>query len=361
MVGKINTITTNSNVKLAAKENITNTAKAVVDKTRQATKKLSNLDVAMFRQYLFSKQFNFNTTKEELVKLFSYNDEEFFDEAYNFLYKKLGYPESLKPKVAYYPLGGNINMAYGFDDNTILRNSDMPNLAKETTFIKIRHELQHFAQNIEMLRHPEIGPNIIEHYTRLSTGKIITDIDYRVRNFTLEQLKEMGLNDETLELYKYLQNLIKNKYSKYEDALDDLYESTENFIKERNTKLRDTVVKELGFLEDGSKQAKRATKYYNEFMKSNYWQGKNNIHIGKYICDLREEEAAVAELVAQNKLKEIMGEKICYIKGYKDRLSDFSKMVKQDSKMQSEVQESSDELTKNFNNDLKKYLDYLYN
>ena len=57
---------------------------------------------------------------------------------------------------------------------------------------------------------------------------------------------------------------------------------------------------------------------YEIFRDINYWKNDGSVHLGKYITDVRENEALIAGDVATIDVKSILeGEKTCYIQKMK--------------------------------------------
>mgnify|MGYP003302893127 CR=1 FL=1 len=98
-----------------------NTVKNVMQKTAQTAMKPNTLDISMFHQYMFSKQFHLGFNVDEIKKLFSFDGDNFFTEVYNFFVKKLNIPEKLKPEIGEYQLGNGVGMSYLWNRNILAK------------------------------------------------------------------------------------------------------------------------------------------------------------------------------------------------------------------------------------------------
>lgn len=326
MLGPIKTVITKPKTLTYLK----NATQKVAQKTTQIPMKPDITDIGMFQQYMFSKKFHLKMDADEIKKLFSFEGDNFFTEAYNFFCKKLRIPEKLKPAIGEFPLGENVKMSYLWNYNMIGINPNAPVASKEEIFGFIRHELQHWSQNMDTLRHAEYGPKMVDFLTDVSTQSQIAGIDNIAKTYSFEQIQGLGLDDNLMNIVKKLKEfLAKNDTKSYDELLGNFSTGMKTGLKEQFDTFRKEIISEMGVLSKDSKAGKRAGKFFDAVNGEVYWKQGGNVHYGKYGFDIREEEAAVAQLAALEDLETTMGKKSCWIQNYKERI----KMVFKDKKL----------------------------
>jgi len=308
------------------------------------SKRISDLDKFSFRQYLQLKSFDFKTTPEELNKLFQFEGDEFLVNAYDFFCTKLTIPKNLRPTIYNVPAHPSIDMTYNFLGNYITRNPNAPQKTKSAVFGAIRHELQHFIQNLNILRTEELGDSAINFYSKSVAAERILNINNEVRNLSLEQLQNV-YGEEQIQLYKNLKNLLKSDESLYKKELENL----ENLIAKDQLQswqnYRSQIISEMGIIKKGSQPAKRAEKMFDEFSKKSYYTEDGQLKAAQYYLDLREFDALAAQNAAVIKLLP-QDKKYCGVRMFKDQnvqaVETFKKLA--DEKALSELSEAAEDL-----------------
>lgn len=324
-------------------------------------KKIRSNDILFFRQYIFSKGLQIQTTEAEIQKLFQLEGDDFFIASFEFLFNKLGIPQSLKPQIVELPQSNEVGMAYEFCNNWIIKNPNAPKATKIETYSFIRHELQHMLQNLDIMRHKQIGETAVKTYSELLTNNQMIMIENNIRNVPIEVLKLQGQPKETLTEYQLLKNLLQeNKESEFKEYIEKIRQ----LILEQNItrigNFRNLVLNEMGYLKEGSRAERRAEKFFNN-INNNYFQENGKVHTGKYSTDVREAEAIIAGEVALDDIKHYLGEDTCYIKKLKSQFEDLINNKEKYKEQIEQICESTDELVKKESiNSVKEYADYLF-
>lgn len=345
--------------------NISQTAKETLPKiTKSVLKKASAIDVLLFRQYLFSKNFELQTAQEEIQSLFKLEGEEFFNASFEFLFKKLGVPECLKPGIVEAPLNEKIGMAYDYSQNYLIKNPNAPEATKLETYFYIRHELQHMIQNFEMYRHKGLGEKIISFYVEKLAESQVQFIDNYAKNVSIEQMENLGYPPEAISYYKNLKFLLENNNE--EEYLKVLEQGKAELIEDNTRNLqnfRSLIINEMGFLKEGSRAERRAEKFYNDTVNNNYSNADGEIHSGKYSYDIRENEAFIAQEVAMlEALRHLSGENKCFIAYAKQRGEKDIEKLKNSETMTEEFKETIENFktTSSIFDSPKALADYLF-
>lgn len=339
------------------------TKKNLLPIAEHVTKKVSERDIFLFRQYLFSKKFELKMDQDELKKIFELDGDEFFNASFDLIYKKLGLPQTLKPKVVNMPMNEVYAMAYDCSQNFLIKNINMPKLSKIQIYSFIRHELQHMLQNIEVYRHRELGEKIIKFYAEAVAKAQAELVDKQVRNFSMEELQQSGLPKELLDFYVILKECISNNNEEeYLKHLNDYRTSVFATSIDNNQKFREIIIKEMGFLPKGSKAESRAEKFYENKINPYTENILESINIGKYLNDVREREAIIAQDVAiLDVIKHLQGVNLCYINCARKTEEDFDEYLEKNEEKALEYNNALAELKKQKNvNSLRDLADYFF-
>ena len=357
MLGPIKTIITKPKTLTYAH----NAVKNVMQKTTQTAMNPNTLDISMFHQYMFSKQFHLGFNVDEIKKLFSFDGDNFFTEVYNFFVKKLNIPEKLKPKIGECQLGNGVGMSYLWNQNILAKNPNAPMQTKEEIFSLIRHELQHWSQYMDIYRYPKTGSKMVDLCTDMAVQQELAGLDHVVKNFSSEQLLTLGLDGDTIKMIQKLKEfLAKNDTKSYDELFNAYKTNVDSAYRGQYNAFKDQVVAEMGSLSSDSRAARRAEKFFDATTAETYLKADGNPHAGKYAVDIREEEAAVTQLVALEDLETTMGKKPCWIKAYKERLKQLYEMTKDDKQMADELTETSQQLAIDSKEKTIEFCKYLY-
>lgn len=326
--------------------------KATQNFTPKAKPEITLADMEFFRRYEAIKKFDMRISPKEINELFKYEGNDFFIKAHDFLCKKMGIPENIRPEIieALYP--PEYGMLYAVCNNAIVKNINSPLKTKNEIFAALRHELQHFQQNMSIYQHEELGPKAVNVYSEILANSAKTDISERAKNFTLDQIREFGFPEDALEIYKTLQKyLADGNIEDYEKYLDALTVEVKNGYAGELENLRQTIVKEYGVIKKDSRAGNRAVKFFNEFVdEMGYKRENGELHYGKYLLRATENEAFIAQEALQRNLD---GKAGCYIYDVKHQPK-----PEIDGNLESKVKNDLKEVTENV--DAKEVLRYLY-
>ncbi len=351
--------------------NIKQTTQKLLPKIAESVpKKPTTTDLLMFRQYIFSKGLELKTTAEEIKQLFKLEGDEFFNASFEFLFKKLGVPEVLKPDIGVTSLPETAGMAYDFTQNRIFKNINAPKVNKETTYSFIRHELQHFLQNLTILRHKEIGKKAVNIYAKMLAEAELQTFDNWSRTQSIKEIQHYGFPKEVIKTFVTLKNLIKNNDEEgYTNKLKEIYaDLVEEYTAQLND-FRNLVIKEMGYIKENTREENRAKKFFNDFLKTNakpgianYMEEDGKIHVGKYSYDVRENEAIIAQEVALRDLKKHLENKnTCYIEDQKKIIANLETKKDENQKQLEEIKETVNEVvSQNKIKTAKELADYLF-
>ena len=134
----------------------------VIPNTR-ACKNLTTLDVNCFRAYAYAMRYRMKNSAEEIKNLFKLEGNDFINETFNYIGNKLGIDKELMPEVLVLDEDDpDAPMAYRVTESIFLRNKDLSMYTKPQIFGFIRHEIQHYKQIIDIIRHETLGEQLID-------------------------------------------------------------------------------------------------------------------------------------------------------------------------------------------------------
>lgn len=324
-----------------------------ITKKRLATKS----EVFNTRQYLLGKEVETKISPEEFKKLFEFDGEEFYLKAFQFLTKKLNVSESLTPQFRYLEVNPTAKMAYDYASNVIYVNPNCKFASKAEFLALLRHEFQHYLQNMNVYRHPQKGAEIVDFYTKGQTKAQMKQLDSLARNCSIEELQKMGMDDSALNDFKMLKELLaNNNIEGYELQMKTFCNSLEETNHSRFENFRQTIMKEMGLLQDGSREARRGEKYFAGIVdEQSYWQ-KDGIDYSKYLYDIRENEA----LVAQDMVMMSANGRGCYIRQIRESINNLEKNMPKESKFNKDLDNATENLDIKSTTGFKELLSYLF-
>ncbi len=253
---------------------------------------MTYLDRNALVAYLHASKYRLHNCAEELKSLFKLDGDDFVNSSYVFLCEQLNIPEAVRPQIEILPTQQENPMGYLPAFNTIVRNADLSNYTKPQIFGFIRHELQHLLQNLDIFRHEKLGPTAAEIYAQNRANSTRIAIDYYVENITPEIFYELtGESKEATESFRVLQKYYKEGNK---EAYEREYLGFEEPIKQEVQAFLDLVVKEMGTIKEGTKEANNAEIFFDEFCSVNYYDPNGQIDLGRYYTTAIESDACLA-------------------------------------------------------------------
>ena len=261
-------------------------------------KGLTELDKNLFAEYLQMPRYKIQITPEEIDDLCKFDGNEFIVEAYELLTRKLGLNVNIRPGLF---LAKNMNKDFGAAfqplNNIIFYNAEyFTNLSKKQQFILLRHELQHYIQNMDILRHEEIGEKALNKFTTnyIETQKKSFDLLFKQypQEQVVEYLKNNGIDMNFIN--KYI-GLIKTKDS---NEINKLFESLGPGYRQELTVVRNKIIAERGLIKKDSALTPKIQQNFDEFTNIDYYTPDGNLNFAKYFNSKTEKDAILAQKAA---------------------------------------------------------------
>ena len=270
----------------------------VIPDTKVA-KNLTQFDKNMFHAYIDAKPFMMGISAKEIAQLNKLDGMDFIYESYNLLSKKLGYSERIRPQLALAELDGQNKMMYTNILNIIyIDPKKTEKMNKTEIFGFIRHELQHYTQNIRILRHEELGPKSIELSAQkyFDTEKqAITQVCTQCSDEDIYKIACSQNPENPQGIYDCLMKAKKCIAENDTEGLDEICKKNTYMYRKQITNFRNTVIEELGFIDKNSSLTPKIESDFKELYDLDYYNEDGTINNISYAQSKIEDEAYNAQ------------------------------------------------------------------
>lgn len=288
-------------------------------------KNLTKLDKVSFQEYVNFKTHRLGITAEDIAELSKYNNdrEEFILASYDFLTTKMGFSQEIRPALYFLPISAKTPMSYSPMENIIIVDTAQCSIFNNTQlFSGLRHELQHYVQNTNILRHETLAPkaidSMVEKYIdaqRLATANL-------VGNNTMESLVSSGqFAPEQLELLNKARICLANKdIEGFNNLFTNMSVTYRGYLEALTAKITDT----LGVIKADSSLTPKIQKTFEEFQNIGYYKQDGNVDYTKYFNMFIEEDAMQKQTYAEFEFSK----EPCFMKFMKNAVEDTFKNEK---------------------------------
>ena len=185
-------------------------------------------------------------------------------------------------------------------------------MPQEHIFGLIRHEYQHFLQNINALRHETFGEEVVEIMVKNNIDLQKKSINVLFENCSLEQIKEIyAENPDALNYILYIKKAMDDDDEK---LINEIFSVVGQDYRQSLIDYRMNVIKELGIIKRDSTMTPKIKRDFDELQKLGYYNPDGTLDTAKYFTSTIEDEALNAQLAAEL----AFNPKICGVKQIKD-------------------------------------------
>lgn len=214
---------------------------------------------------------------------------EFIEESKKIILKSLNIPQEIAPVLSVNSLGGKkMIMLYDSSSNDIVANSEYFHLSRANLFSCLRHEIEHFSQNLLIIRTDNLGEHAIETYARMTTKFQIDNVINVCKAIPEDAIKSGNLSKEQLAIIIRVQDAAKNGDEALGKCSEELFNEDFPLIHEKWKDFRAKVIGLQGSVNPDSKDGLKAKEYFDGFLKANnqssgysYWSSKHEIDARK--------------------------------------------------------------------------------
>ena len=297
-----------------------NEADVFVHKTEEqfstAPKKVEKMDLYNIRAYFLQKKMDLKISPDEFKTLFSYDGEEYKVKAFELLTKKMNVSKELMPNFIYGDIK-NVPMCYDYASNYIAVNPNFKG-SKQEFLALLRHELQHYEQNLAMFRHETLSDEYINKFANMSAKMNCQNIKNLVKNGNLEELKKVESAEYYAEIAQ-LRNLSETNPKEFDQYMEELFSIQLKAQLDAYNNFRQIAIAQKGLLTKDSFEGKRAAKMMKETLdEKSYWKENGEVNVAKYSMDCREIEAISAQDSMLCNIASASGKKVCVMKSLRE-------------------------------------------
>ncbi len=268
-------------------------------------KEMTNLDKNCIVNYIQAKSYKMGITADEVAELSKFDGVDFVVNSYDFLTKKLGLTEDIRPALFNMSIPGDAAMFYSPAVNIIyadLAKCAQSKFDKGDLFKMLRHEMQHFLQYCTVLRHQTLGEKVIDFKVNEFVTAIKENLSNVLNTYSLEQLAQMGISPEELNLYKTAKSCLdKNDIKGFNQICEYSGESQKNALLEYRQKL----INKMGLIKEDSALTPKAQSLYDEFCNIGYFNQDKTIDMKKYMASKIENEAIISQVQAELEYRQV--------------------------------------------------------
>ena len=260
-------------------------------------KNLTQLDRNLFRAYIDLKPYMMGISPKEIAELNKLDGDDFVIGSYELLTKKLGLKQNIYPGLFMAEIPGDPKAMYTNMLNVIYVDpKKMEKMNKTEMFGLLRHELQHFIQNLKILRHEELGPKSIN----INVAKFFETEKQKMMQICSQcsEYDILILAQNTENPQKFYQNvmnakrcLVTNDMKGFDNVCG---ENTEDYRKQM-INYRNNVIKEFGVIKKDSTLTPKIENDFKELNGMGYYNPDGTINSIMYASSKIEDEALNAQ------------------------------------------------------------------
>lgn len=290
---QVNTISLTKPVTARPVQNFTGT---YVDKLyekvegKEVFKNATNAQFNALRTYVLTKDYALGVTPQEAAELSKYDGDDFLLHSHDYLLKKLNIPEEIAPPFMVQDLQNKqAMMMYIPSMNIIMINPEgCEKFDKAAVFKMLRHEFQHYIQNVNILRHETFGEEAINIYKDKYMQVQRNVFETLYANNKIEQFMQSAdipMNEKAM--LQYFKTL---KASNNNEGINALFENISKEYVKNLIEFKDKVRKNLGVIPADSPKTKKIEVFFNEFKDLGYFNPNGEINYDKYLKSVTEQD-----------------------------------------------------------------------
>lgn len=216
-----------------------------------------------FKQYLIALSTTVVFSKAELDELDKCKYKEYPEKYIKMFCDKKNIPEELRPTTKFLDLEDCSGGSYDAFNNNLILNSEFC-FSKQELFPLLRHEMRHYEQSLEVLRHETYGPQYIDFMAQMGCDMTLAEFINNIMNVPEEEWDTD--NEEELELVRGFKQTLETDYEKGKEKLANYIKDlcASDLIERRNL-----IIKHFGEIKADSKKSNEIEKLYIGLVNGN--------------------------------------------------------------------------------------------
>ena len=258
-------------------------------------KDATNAQFNALKTYVLSKNYALGVTPGDVAELSKYDGNDFLLHSHDYLLKKLNIPEEIAPPFMVTDLNNKqALMMYVPSMNVIMVNSTECEKQDKTALFKmLRHEFQHYIQNVNILRYETFGDDAIEIYKNKYMDVQRNAFESLYANNMIDKLMsspDVPMNEKALlQYFKVLKDSNNN------EGINALFENISKDYVKQLVDFKNKVRKNLGVIPADSPETKKIEVFFNEFKDLGYFNPNGELDYNKYLNSIIEQDAILAQ------------------------------------------------------------------
>ncbi len=280
-------------------------------------KNVTKIDFENFKAYVSSMRFKMHVSADDVAALSKLEGNDFIENTYRFLTKKIGLPEPLCPPIYYAEIKNEAILGYQPMANSIVIDQNKLNnfsVTKENIFGLLRHELQHTLQYYAILRHEQLGPKAVDTAGDVFAKQFEFCINGLLKNHSIEEVEQYALSLNDKMTYDAVQFLKKGD----NEGFANLLKTASAQVKAQVSNLREALLSYFVPIKNDSALTPKLSKFLDEFFELTYYKDDYGISMSKYLETSIEDDAMLAQMRANFEFSQ----KGCFIKYSRNQFYD---------------------------------------
>ena len=291
-------------------------ALTLVNPDSKISKGLTRIDASAFQAYVRTLPYRLGVTVDEVNALKQFDGDSFLFASFDFLGHKLGFSRKIRPQVQVVDnIAGGAHMVYLPLHNIIACNkSTISKMSQESVFGLMRHEYQHYIQNINALRHETLGEEVVEIMSQNNIKMQKKSMEALFKNYSQDQIAQ--IYSESPETLEYIMYIKKAMDSGDEKLVNQIFDAVGQEYKDALVAFRKSVIDELGIIKKDSAMTPKIKRDFDELQEVGYYNADGTPDLGRYFASEIEDEAIKAQSAAEL----AFNPEICGVKQFRDAI-----------------------------------------
>lgn len=229
----------------------------------KAYKGLTGWQKNFFKQYLIALSTAVVFSKAELDELDKCKYKEYPEKYIKMFCDKKNIPEELRPGSMFLKLEDCSGGFYEAFNNNLILNSGIY-LTKQELFSLLRHEMRHYEQSLEVLRHETYGPQDVDFMAEKACEMSLPEFIHNIMEVPEEEWNTD--NEEELELVRGFKQALEIDYEK---GKKDLANYVKGLCASSLNERRNLIISHFGEIKTGSKKSDEIKNFYKGLLNGN--------------------------------------------------------------------------------------------
>lgn len=198
---------------------------------------------------------------------------DFLSESQKLIAKSMGLSQDFLPPITITSsIDKKMGMCFDVANNSLFVNSQILTKSRKMLFSLMRHEMEHFKQNLLIIRTDGLGEKAVETYSKILTKTLGDNFVNTFKNMPeseIEKLKDAGnLTEIHLQAIKKLKNAAELGDEAVSKLSDELYNHDYPIMHASWQNIRNKAIELYGPVKANTEEASNAKEFFDGFLKT---------------------------------------------------------------------------------------------